>query len=135
MKEQIYESPYLKIFFDKENQMFEEIFTDKTSHWSAEGFKNEMLKLVELTKEYRPIKALVNLKNFLFPIEPDLQEWQNREVFEKGVELGLKQTAMLVSSNIFAQVSVEQTMDEESGKKIPNRYFENEDEARQWLLG
>lgn len=135
MKKTVYESRFLTIFYEKENDLFIEVFSPETEDMDEATYKEEMLKLLELTEKYRPTKALVNLKDFRFTIEPKLQEWQDKHVFAKGVELGLAWTAILVSSDFLTQVSVEQSLNEEAGKQTNSQYFEDEKSAREWLLG
>ena len=50
------------------------------------------------------------------------------------VELGVKKIAFIESPEIFAQMSIEQTMQEDEGKKIQVKHFKNEDNAIKWLL-
>ncbi len=70
--------------------------------------------------------------NMKYVIGLEMQEWMNKEILT--IAVNFKKSAYIVPTELFAQVSVEQTMEEETGQKIVQQYFENEDEARKWLL-
>ncbi len=61
-----------------------------------------------------------------------MQEWMNKEILTIAVDI--KKSAYIVPTELFAQVSVEQTMDEVVGQRIVQQYFENESEAWKWLM-
>ena len=42
--------------------------------------------------------------------------------------------AFLLPTEIIAQIAVKQTMDEEVGQKFIQKYFDNEEDARKWLM-
>ena len=64
----------------------------------------------------------------------EIQEWVQQVWFPKAESLGLKYFAFVVASDIFGQVSTEQTNEvaEEEGK-IEIKYFDNIEKATEWL--
>lgn len=70
-------------------------------------------------------------------MSPALQEWQNDNVGKKVVEaLGdYPKTAFIQSEDFITQLSFEQTMDETDETSGLVRYFDNELDAKSWLLG
>lgn len=135
MKKEVYKSKYLTIIYDSEKQLIAEVFNKATEDMTKEDYKAEMLELLEIIKKYRPQNALVNLIDLMFPIEPEIQQWQKENVFDKGNELGLNKAAILLSRDLFTQVSIEQSLEEADDGELENKYFDNEEEAMQWLAG
>ncbi|ANQ52321.1 hypothetical protein KMW28_27415 [Flammeovirga yaeyamensis] len=99
-----------------------------------EVYKKEVLRSMEATKTLEPSKILVDTTDALFNILPDTQEWVNHH-FQKVLEkIQVTHMAWLVSADLFAQVSYDQTMDESNeiyGYEI--MYFEDYNEAIEWL--
>lgn len=62
---------------------------------------------------------------------PTIQEWINNYWFPKAIKLGVSHMAFIVPSNIFGQVSMEETNKKESVIKI--KYFKSMDEAKSWI--
>jgi hypothetical protein len=40
----------------------------------------------------------------------------------------------VISQEMIAQLSIEQTMEEHEGVKFITRYFDNKEEAKEWIL-
>ena len=95
-------------------------------------FKKEMSIIYDMVDKKKPKIALINLLDMKYVIGLEMQEWMNKKILT--AEVNFKKSAYIVPTELFAQVSVEQTMEEETGQKIVKQYFENEDEARKWLL-
>ena len=62
-----------------------------------------------------------------------MQEWSVSNIFEKLEQAGLKKMAMIVSEEIFPQVSIEQLIEENKNTTLITKYFENEEHAMKWL--
>lgn len=75
----------------------------------------------------------VDMRNFFFAIEPELQKWHNENIFPKVVSLGVKKIAIQLSPDIFAQVSTQQTIEEDKSGEFQSKYFDDQDEAFAWL--
>jgi hypothetical protein len=79
---------------------------------------------------------LLDNRNFLFSMSPALQEWSASEVtskmFAKNPNI---RTAVLVSSDFISQLSIEQALEEDAETIQTTKYFEDEQEAREWILG
>ena len=89
-----------------------------------------------LPKHLKPIILLVFwcfLKHLISLITTDLQEWLAEKVFPRAAASGLKKIAFVVPDDLFASVSVEQLMEEDTKKTFITRYFKDEIRARQWL--
>ena len=108
-------------------------FLSATENMNADDFKREMLIFVEKCEQYKPKRELVYLLDMKYGIVPQDQEWMNINVFPKYKNI-IKRMAFLMPTDLLAQMSVEQTMEEETGQGFTQAYFDNEEEARKWLM-
>ncbi len=129
----LHKSKYAEIIIEQENSLIIHKFLSTTENMETDEFKKEMLIFVEMCKKYKPDKELVNLLDMRYIIVPEEQEWMDNEILQKYITI-IKRGAFLVPTELVAQISVEQTMEEEAGQKFVQQYFENEDKARKWLM-
>ncbi|WP_026998252.1 hypothetical protein [Eisenibacter elegans] len=130
----VFESDYSYMEWDEVNSIFSHIFKPGSEDLNNDVFKEEMQTYVQHFKNLKPLRAIVNNKDMRFALSPDLQEWHAQNVFPQCVEAGVKKAAILVTEDIFAQVSVEQLMEEESSGAFEVQYFEDAKLAKEWLL-
>lgn len=134
MKEKVHESPYVVVYYDADNHLLSKKWLPATEQMPGKEFKKEMKIYGQLVRQYKPDKELVDTKDFLFAISPTLQDWVSKDIFAIYREVGLIKAAFISSSDFISQLSLEQAMDENYGQELIKRYFDNEDDARQWLL-
>ncbi len=82
--------------------------------------------------QYKLNKFLSLCKEFYFLITPELQEWMAENI-TKGSEHLVEKAALVIPSELFVEVSLEQTMDEMETGKLDTAFFDNEQNARDWL--
>jgi hypothetical protein len=130
----IYESPYLQLYFEATYQLIE--FRWQLAHINMDenDFKQELLNYLAAVEELKPQKLLSDTANFAFTIPINLQEWANQTIFPSLLAAGLETVAFVVSQEIIAQMSIEQTMEEPEGLKFTTRYFDDYEKAKQWLI-
>ncbi len=129
----LHKSNYVEIIYEQENSLIIDKFLPTTEDMDPEEFKKEMNIFAGMCEEHKPERELVHLLDMKYVIVPEVQEWMNNEIFPRYENI-IKRMAFLVPSELFTQISVEQTMDEESGQKFVQQYFETENEARKWLM-
>ncbi len=129
----LHKSKFVEITLEEENSLIIDKFLPETYKMNIDEFKKEMFIFVEMCEKYCPKRELVYLMQMEFIISPDLQEWMNREIFPRYLNI-IKRMAFLVPTEIVIQISVEQTMEEETGSKFLQAYFDSEIEARKWLM-
>ena len=120
------------IEYDASKKLVTQTWTDKSKELNADGFKNEMLELAKFFEELQPSSVLIDMRNFFFAVIPELQDWVNENVNSKLVKANTK-TAFVVSSDLFTKISVEQTLDEKDGAEVNSKFFDNYDNAKNWL--
>jgi hypothetical protein len=130
----IYEGEYLFARVDLENQLVRATWQPETEKMKDAEFRQELSNYLEAVKNYKITKSLVDTTNFNMGVMPETQEWVSQNINLPLAEIGITRFAFLVSKDFFAQVSIEQTMDEgEVSKTIDTQYFDNLDAAEKWL--
>ncbi|PIY12616.1 MAG: hypothetical protein COZ18_01630 [Flexibacter sp. CG_4_10_14_3_um_filter_32_15] len=79
-------------------------------------------------------KVLGNIKELGFVVSPEAQEWMNEHIFAPAMEVGFSKLAVVMSTEFLAQLSIEQVMEEEVGQQITTKYFDEIEEAREWIM-
>ena len=130
----IYDSVFLRLDFFKEHNFIEATWSAATEHLTEQEYKEELLNYLKLALDFKPKRVLVNTQDFLFTTTPTLQTWTNETISAPNVEMGLKQTAFVVSKEFIAQLAIEQLMEEPSAQKFTTKYFDSKEEAKEWIL-
>ncbi len=131
---EVYNSNYLHLSFFPEHDLIEWTWKPTTKNMTEEEYKQEFLNYLDIILRLRPKRLLADTKDMFMPISPELQEWTNQTIFPPALEMGLNKVAFVISQELIAQLSIEQTMEESEGSKFITRYFDNKDEAKQWIL-
>ncbi|TAE13188.1 MAG: hypothetical protein EAZ95_11465 [Bacteroidetes bacterium] len=131
---EVYKSVYWAILYDKETHLLTPIWNSTSADMTEESYKSEMENYVELVEKYEPKQLLIDCQEFYFPIAPHIQEWIDATIFPRVLAVGVKHVAIVVPSEIIANISVQQAMEEPKGTKFVTRYFDKRTDANQWLL-
>lgn len=121
------------IEFDKEKSFFK-VTRNISDIEDEQKYKKDIVLWINAILDYKPTFQLLDMQGNTFTISPEMQRWINENLIATAAKNGTKKIAFLVSSDIFARVSLEQTMDEEEAKVFTFRYFEDENEAMKWLF-
>jgi len=133
----LYNSKYQKIWFDEPLDALSNSWTEESREMSNEEFKEENLNWLALFEKYQPKNILADTRTYYFIITIKMQDWHAENIFSKLITFNPKKMAMIVSSDFFAQISIEQTIEEgeeKSPTEFQTRYFGDEKEAQLWLL-
>lgn len=131
--EKIYESKNVIVFYDEQKNLFEKEWLEHTENLTEEEFKEEMRIYGDLVLRYKPEKELVDTCKFQFTIAPDVQDWIGENVFPIYPQAGLRWAAFIANPEFITQLSVEQLMESGDGKYLLKHFFDNKEEAREWL--
>lgn len=129
----LHTSKYYEILFDTNKSLIIHKALPATSDMSDEDFKQEMLLFAEMCEKYTPTRDLVNLVNMNYSIAPKMQEWVNTKVFPKFMNM-IERMALVTPSGIFEVVALEQTMEEETAQNFYQKYFDDEEQALEWIM-
>lgn len=132
MEEVILENEHIKSSYFTEKQFILNYWTGNQI-LQNEDFKEAMLRVANKAFELEAKGILVDTRKFNMTIPPEVQKWYDDEIVPKHLEAGIKKMAFLLPEEIFAQVSIEQTMDEDKAQEQQTEYFESYEEAEKWL--
>lgn len=128
----LHTTPYAEIHYFPEKELIEQRFLPATINMKIDDFKQEMETFAAYCIKNKVPFHLIDTKQLAFTIEPKVQEWMNTEIFPRFEGIS-KKVAFLIPSDLFAQVSIEQTMSEEESKKYQSAFFDEKTEALKWL--
>ncbi len=128
----IFENELITMWYEEGNNLYVEKWKPTTEDMSEEQWKEMRLKTLELFVQYRANKILALSEEFYFVITPDLQEWLAENITKKAGQFVTK-VAITVPTEIVAELSVEQLMEEMETGELNTKYFDSEQEAREWL--
>ncbi len=134
----IYNSQYQILLLDTRQDILIEEFDFESENYTPQEYKKDFTDLSQavvdkVQDKYTVKKILIDMQNFRFVITPELQKWHNENVFPIVAKVGIRWFAIIVSSDVFASVSSEQTIDEHQEQFFTTRYFSNSQDAFNWL--
>ena len=129
----LHQNKYVEIILEEENSLIIDKFSSNTKSMLGQEFKEEMHIFVKMCKKHKPKRELVHLLDMQYMIPPSMQTWMNQEIFPQYENI-IERMAFLLPTEIFTQLTVKFTMEEEAGQKFLQKYFDNEQEARKWLM-
>lgn len=130
----VFENQFARFDVYTEHNLLVLTWSAETQDMSANEWKAINITLVEYFESFHISRLLANTEKLDFIVTPDLQTWAAQEVFPKSLENGLKAVAFVVSKDLFAAVSLEQTMNEGQGQDFFTQYFSDEQKAKEWLI-
>ncbi len=131
--ETVYESPYTKISFDQAKQIQIQVWKH-TDDFTDELYKREVSANADIALGHKPKGLVSEATLFEHIVNPDLQTWTTENFFAKLQKAGVKRYAVIIGTELFVQVSVEQTIEEAEGiEGIVIRYFDDLEKAKTWV--
>ncbi|EAY30554.1 hypothetical protein [Microscilla marina] len=123
-----YKSDFLEVSYDSANSWVVNKWTDNTRYLTIDQYKQETLALLKVFVDHQPLAGILSLtQDFHFVVDPEMQEWITK-IFEGYLP---SKSAIVVGSEFVSQLSIEQTVQD---LDVIVRYFDNESEAKEWLL-
>jgi hypothetical protein len=98
-----------------------------------EIFQKEIEAEKNAIETAKPQSIFADTLQMKFSIPPELQQWHNNLIFPSFNSVGVKKLAILVSHDIFVQVSIEQLIDEGATTGFITKYFDSEASALEWI--
>jgi hypothetical protein len=133
MENSIYNSRFLEILYEESTKILTINWLQESSAMQDEDFKQEIIALEEAILLSKPKSVLGLSQYFVFMITPDLQEFVQKHSLQAQITVGAKKFAIVTLSNIYAILSVEQTL-EMSTEFVDTKYFDDVSKARKWLV-
>jgi hypothetical protein len=124
---------YMCIQYGQERNILEIVWKPTTEKFSDTTFKTEFEGLTKMVLKYSPKVVLFDNRKFNFAMSPEIQAWTSQTFPVPAYECGVRKIAFLVGTDIFAQISVENSVDLGPKDKIETQYFDHIDKAQEWL--
>ncbi|HEY9046550.1 MAG TPA: hypothetical protein VIN08_11670 [Ohtaekwangia sp.] len=99
---------------------------------TSEEFRKGLEAMLEAMKKFRTGKLLVDT-TFLGAIMEEDQKWAAIDWYNKAREVGYNKIAMVVPTDIFTQLSVQNTMESVHEQIIDTANFDNIESALAWI--
>ncbi len=97
---------------------------------TSEEFRLGMNKVIEAMKEYNT-GILKSDTAKIGAMDPEDGTWSATDWLDRAVKVGYRKFAVIISPDIFAQMSVEDTLNQVNGVEI--KYFPSDAEATAWI--
>jgi hypothetical protein len=126
-----FETDYVTTAYDKANHVV--ILKWKVAPTSVE-FRDGLNSIISAMVHFKTGKLIADTTH-LGVIHPDDQEWSATAWVQEALKVGYSQIALIVPSDIFTQLSVEDTlnMNKEETMDIPTGYFDTVEAAIEWI--
>lgn len=132
MKTLLHSSGYWDIFYHTDLKLIDCQIKESDSDDAI--FQREMIIYAGFVEQFQAPLLLVNLANGTYTMHPEIQEWVAQEIAPRVYVAGQRKIAMVLSTDIFAQVSVEQMMGEKQiADVMETLYFDSNEAAMNWL--
>ncbi len=129
----LFENKYIKVRFNEQFNVFESEWYKEAETMSAVEFKKCIAQFAQNIETRKPKGFLTDSRNGHFTMPPDIQTWHDNDIIPIYIRSGIKKIAFILPPDIFASISLEQTFEEEKAKVLHTRFFEDADEAFQWI--
>jgi hypothetical protein len=132
---EIYRDKYRIIDFEETTQILRVVWFESSEEMTEEEYIRFSHETPSYVEKYNANKVIMNTENFKFVVVPEIQNNLNKEVIPRYLKAGVSRFAFILPSEIFAQVSIQQAIDDSSSAvKQGIRYFGDEQTAYAWLL-
>jgi hypothetical protein len=128
----VYESKFISILYHPEAAIVEGIWKEDTKILTEDEFKTDMTAWLKAVQANQPVNVLANTREYYHSISPNLQLWINENILAHYMAAGVRRLGFVVTPDLFAQVSIEQTIEEQE-QSFAVQYFEDEEKAKAWL--
>lgn len=121
------------LIFDKNNQRLLVEWLPETVYMSAEEYKQEQSKTLDMVLTHRPKHLLIDTRQMSFIITPDLQTWTDEHLVQPCLAAGVNRFAFVMPIGFVEKVAIEQAVEENALQKQLSRFCKTMEEAVQWL--
>lgn len=97
-------------------------------------YYEELTAYIRLLREYKPQGAWGDMSDFMYHIEPETQEWMDKHIFKVYKQIGFKKIALILGNQYIVNLSIQQTIEEDTTGAFKTACFKQETEALDWLL-
>lgn len=131
----VYESDYAKVLYKPDENIVEQYWLPATEDMDDDEYQRIQLATLKAFVDNEVELLFVDTQNMAYPIEPEMQQWSKEEIMDKLLQTKFRKVAYIVSQDFLSQVSIEQTVNEDTSNRMVAQYFDNAKDAREWLYG
>ncbi len=124
-----YDTPWCKIYYHVESHT---VVLEWHGFASEENFRAACDASLALLEAKQTSKMLANNKDAKV-VSPANQKWLNEEWFPKAYRAGYRTSAVVVSTNIFNEMTVKNIVNQMDAGKFTVQFFQEETQAFAWL--
>ncbi len=132
----VYKDKYREVKFDTISKTLYQTWYKETEYMTDAEYKETSTSLFELLKTHGAEKILIDAKDLLYMVSVETQDWLNKNILPKYLQAGIQKIAIILPKAMFQQVSVQQTVKDNTGtvaeQKI--RMFGDKINAEDWIL-
>lgn len=85
-------------------------------------------------EKYKPKIQLIDYSDYNTKITNDLQKYTYEKLVKPAYIAGVRKVAFLIAHDLFAQMSIEELMQKATDEMFEIRYFDDFQDAKNWLL-
>lgn len=124
-----YDIPQVTVSWDED---LKAIISQWKAYSEGEIYRAAMDKGLDLLKQKKCGKVLVDSR-LLRVVNQDDQKWTIENWTPRALAAGLRYSAFLIPKSALAQMSLKRMVNNFQGFSVENAYFDNVEEAREWL--
>jgi len=128
------ETAFAHMSFQKENSLYIIRWKFSSKKLNDDLFKEQVNIWLKNVQKYRPKKLLIDTSLFTYIVVPELQNWFDEKIFALYPQIGVEKKAFLMPKDLFSQVSIQQTTESPKNQTFKVNYFDNEQNALEWLI-
>lgn len=127
------QTPFITFSYFPETELLELEWLEATSDMTDKEFQEQVLLENEVLLKHRPKKLLAKTLEMEYTISIDEQEKHNAIILPTFKTIELEKLAIVVSKDLFTQVSISQIIDDDTTAGYQTHYFEDTTSAMEWL--
>jgi hypothetical protein len=132
--EYIFENSFGKTIYNASSNMLEIHWKDSTEELEDEDFKAFLLQFTQDLLKFQTSGFFVNATKKMFIMRNEMQEWHDEVIVPKYIDAGIRKIAFHVGNNSTVDISLELTFDEKNSQKLQTRFFDDAENAKEWLV-
>ncbi|MCS6968477.1 MAG: hypothetical protein RMJ44_07350 [Cytophagales bacterium] len=130
----IEQTPYWTIQYETDYNIIVVHWHAPASTMAEEEYKTCVLRFVDLLRQLKIEKFLVDASAGHLIMLPHIQEWHDKVIAPQYEEMGIKKIAFVYPNNITEAISLEQTYDEKRARQLHAKFFDDFQNAYRWLI-
>ncbi|OJJ22028.1 hypothetical protein BKI52_08290 [marine bacterium AO1-C] len=131
--EEIFSNRYQVFYYDRRRNYFVNIWLPESQDLEDTEYQKQQIILWDKVREIHPQFVISDNTNFLYSIDPELQDWVASEIDKLIDEVKLERIGIVTSKDFIALLTIRQTIEEGRFQDI-TRFFETREEAESWLF-